>query len=69
MLSNEQSRQLKKLKNLYWKHCLADDSKMTRVDDIFLFRNKKSARCVYADDETKEEFEKVKHMIFLATLL
>jgi hypothetical protein len=69
MLNKEQSHQLRKLKGLYWNHCLADDSKMTRVDNHFLFRNGKSARCCYADDETKEEFEKVKHMIFLATLL
>jgi hypothetical protein len=67
-LSKEQSRQLKKLKNLYWRHCWEDGSQMTRIDSHFLFRYKKSARCVYADEETVVEFDKSKHMIFMATL-
>ena len=69
MLNKEQSHQLKKLKNLYWKHCLEDKSQMTRIDNHFLFRNGKYAKCVYADEETVLEFEKAKHMIFMATLL
>jgi hypothetical protein len=69
MLSKEQVHQLRKLKNLYWKHCLTENSQMTRIDNHFLFRNGKSAKCVYVDEETKAEFEKVKHMIFMATLL
>jgi hypothetical protein len=67
-LSKEQKNQLRKLKNLYWKHCWEDGSQMTRIDDHFLFRYKKSARCVYVDHETLIEFEKSKHMIFMATL-
>jgi hypothetical protein len=69
MLSKEQSNQFRKLKKLYWRHCLNDGSQMTRIDEHYLFRSGKSARCVYVDAETDAEIDKVKYLLFSCSLM
>jgi hypothetical protein len=68
MLNKKQIRQLRKLKSLYWNHCMNDKSQMMRVDNHYLFRNGKAARCVHVDDEILAEFELSQHMIYMACL-
>jgi hypothetical protein len=68
MLSKDQSRQLKKLKNLYWTHCMNDRSQMMRVDNHYLFRDGKTAKRVSIDDDIVAEFEKSQDIIFMACL-
>lgn len=68
MLSKEQSHQLRKLKNLYWTHCMNDRSQMMRVDNHYLFRDGKVAKRVSIDDDILAEFEKSQGIIFMACL-
>lgn len=68
MLSKDQSRQLMKLKNLYWNHCMNDRSQMMRVDNHYLFRDGKVVKRVSIDDDILTEFEKSQGIIFMACL-
>ena len=68
MLNKEQSRQLRKLKNLYWNHCMNDKSQMVRVDNHYVFRHGKIAKCVSIDDDILAVFELSQHMIFMACI-
>lgn len=68
MLSKDQSRQLNKLKNLYWKHCMNDRSQMMHIDNHYLFRDGKNTKCVSIDDDILTEFEKSQEIIFMACL-
>ena len=69
MLSREQSNQLRKMKSLYFTHCMNDGSKFYKVDDYhYLFEYKGKKRGIYVDEETMEEFNKARYGIFIATL-
>lgn len=68
MLSKDQSRQLRKLKNLYWIYCMNDRSQMMRVDNYYLFRDGKTTKIVSIDDDIVTEFEKSQEIIFMACL-